>query len=348
MPDSTIPSNGYLRDIFEQPQAVQATLDALCEAPTLNDLPERLMRGDFRQIVLTGMGSSLHAFHPLQQGLVHRGYAALLVETSELLHYLPGLLQQDTLVIAASQSGRSAEIVQLLAQRSRGFTLLGVSNTPDSPLAREADACVLTRAGEEVTVSCKTYLATLLALAWLEPELHGEPTAERLEVLAQAEPAVKAYLADWQSHQAELEERLKGVRNVFITGRGPSLAAVGTGGLITKEAAHVHAEGMSSAAFRHGPLEMVSPEVFVLVFEGLPSTAELNRRLFADIQAADGQAALVSSEDGLGPFCLPKVPDPVLPLVEILPVQCMTIALANLRGHEPGRFTRATKITTVA
>jgi glutamine---fructose-6-phosphate transaminase (isomerizing) len=59
---------------------------------------------------------------------------------------------------------------------------------------------------------------------------------------------------------------LGGIRHLFLVGRGSSLAAVGTGALMVKESDHFHAEGMSSAAFRHGPFEMLSPETFVFVF----------------------------------------------------------------------------------
>ncbi len=79
-----------------------------------------------------------------------------------------------TLLVLVSQSGRSAEILRLLeAVRGQGVVTLGLTNTAESPLAREATAVVLTHAGEEATVSCKTYLATQMALAWLGEVLAG-------------------------------------------------------------------------------------------------------------------------------------------------------------------------------
>jgi glutamine---fructose-6-phosphate transaminase (isomerizing) len=344
------PHTGYIQDLRNQPQAVQDTLRALANSdPALAGISARLAQEGFHSVVLTGMGSSFHAFHPLQQALVRAGISAVMVETGELIHSLPGLLRPDALVIAASQSGQSAEIVQLVERLSTpaAATLLGISNTAGSPLALGSRFCLLTQAGEEQTVSCKTYLATLLALAWLEPVLTGagpQGLRDRQTELQDAPQAVAAYLDGWQAHVRVLTAEMAGVRDLFLAGRGPSLAAAGVGGLIIKEAAHVHAEGLSSAAFRHGPLEMVGPESFVLVFAGPEPGASLNRRLVGDVRAAGGPAALVAM-GGAGPFGLPSAQLSLLPLLEILPVEMLTLALSELRGHTAGQFERATKIT---
>ena len=87
---------------------------------------------------------------------------------------------------------------------------------------------------------------------------------------------------------AELLPLLDGIQDIFVTGRGDSLAAAGTGGLILKESTRRHAEGMSAAAFRHGPLEMAGGSVLVLIFEGDESVAPLHRRLAHDIVSGGG------------------------------------------------------------
>jgi glucosamine--fructose-6-phosphate aminotransferase (isomerizing) len=104
---------------------------------------------------------------------------------------------------------------------------------------------------------------------------------------------------------------------------------------------------MSSAAFRHGPFEMLSDKVFVLVFEGSGTGAVLNAELVRDVREAGGRAALVSENAALDVFRLPAVPYAARPLVEILPVQMMSLVLAASKGHEPGRFRLSTKVTTV-
>ena len=336
----------YLNDLIHQPQALRETLTALRGQTIPSSIPNRLADGSLRRIVLTGMGSSCHVFHPLQQALVRRGLDAYLVETSELLYSMPGLLKPDTLVIAASQSGRSAEIITLLERRAGAFPMLGVSNTPGSPLAAQTDGCLLTQAGEEFTVSCKTYLAMLAALSCLEALLLGDDTAPVLDELEAAVPAVGAYLSQLDQHVADLKGLFARTRDLFFVGRGPSLAAVGLGGLINKEAAHAHSEGLSSASFRHGPFEMVGPESFVIIYEGEGYAAELNRKLYDDVTAAGIPAGWVSEQSTTPVFRLPKAPSRARPLLEALPAEMTTLALAALKGHEAGTFTRGSKVTT--
>src|SRR5208283_5307538 len=107
-------------------------------------------------------------------------------------------------------------------------------------------------------------------------------------------------------------------------GRGASLAATGEGALIIKESVRLHAEGMSSAAFRHGPLEMVNGETFAVVFAGAETTKPLQSRLLDDIRQARGKTAWIAEDASPGAWNLPEMPPDVRPILEILPVQMMT------------------------
>jgi glucosamine--fructose-6-phosphate aminotransferase (isomerizing) len=336
-----------VRDILDQPRALADTLEGLEATPALERLARRLRDGDIRRVVLTGMGSSHLGLVALHLRLVDAGLLPLTVEASELLHYQRRLLDEGALLLLVSQSGRSAEILRLLeAARGRGVTTLGVTNTPGSPLAREATAIVLTHAGEEATVSCKTYLAAQLALGWLGEVLAGgDPEAARA-ALADTIPGTSSFLASWRSHVEWLAGPLRGVRAVYYAGRGPSLAAACSAGLITKESTHLPSEGMSGGAFRHGPMEMIDAGVFLLVFAGAARTRALSEALVADVRAA-GARAFMASEDAEEPALrLPPVADLARPVVELLPAEMITLALAALDGREAGRFERVTKVTT--
>lgn len=335
----------YLEDILAQPAALRATLEGLAATAPLPAWAHDLKASGFSRLVLTGMGSSFHALHPLLLRLVQQGICAQMIETSELIHHAMALLEAGSLVVAVSQSGKSIEIVQMLKRLGPGCRVIGVTNTHGSPLAQQAGAVVLTRAGAETSVSCKTYLATLAALCWLGDQLVGDPSQAQFSQLSDAPQRVAEYLSGWQEYQADLVQRLRSTRHLFLVGRGASLAAVGTGGLIIKEAAHFPAEGMSSAAFRHGPLEMVSPATFVLVYQGSTETSDLNGKLAVDIQAYGGQAALVKASPEGGAFDLSGDAPALSPLLEILPAQMLSLALAKLGGIEAGHFTRLKKVT---
>jgi len=313
--------------------------------PALESVRRRLDDRAFTRVVLTAMGGSFHGLWPLYLRLLEQGRPAFMVETSELLHYQRPLLGPGSLLVVVSQSGRSAEVVRLLEEARGRATVLAVTNTPDGPLAREAEATLLTHAGAESTVSCKTWVTAQMALQWLAGVLGGEDREAVRAALGAAAGAAAGYLEAWRSHVEALGRELLGVQDVFVLGRGPSLAAVGTGGLILKESTHRHAEGMSSAAFRHGPIEMIGDAVFVLVYAGPAVTRGLNERIVADVRAAGGRAALVS-EDAEAPAWRLPFTEPLRPLLELLPVEMMTLALAALDGREAGRFTIAGKVTS--
>ena len=384
-----------MRDILDQPRALEATLQGLGVPDGLPLILGRLERKELGRVVLTGMGSSLYALHPLHTLLTSRGFTTLLVETSELVYYLSRLLDCQTLIVAVSQSGRSAEIIRLLDENARRAPIIAVTNTDDSPLALQADSVLLTRAGQEFSVSCKTYVTALMALRHLgslltnaeqvsfprkacpelaegrestphtfsdgpeqtnasfprkresTPEASGDAADETFSELAQAAPAVRGYLDCWRDHVVELAACLEGVRHLFLVGRGGSLAAVGTGALTIKESTHRHAEGMSSAAFRHGPLEMLSEGTFVIVFAGDEKTRALNTRLLEDIRQKGGRAELLGINAQLSSLRIPEVPESALPILEILPAQMVTLALAAQTGREAGRFTLGSKVTTI-
>ena len=341
--------SAYQNDILAQPEALRRTLVALQETPFPAEIRDHLLEsrglpGDrWHKVLLTGMGSSYFTLMPLFNRLVAAGCPAWLLETSELL-YSPGFLEPGALVIAASQSGASGEIVHLLDRITSEMTLIGLTNTTGSPLDRGAAYSLVTRAGSEATVSCKTYVTALAAQCWLGDQLCGGP--REFPALAELPDQVEAYLARISDHIARLTGLLDGVRQVYLAGRGVSLPSAGTGGLILKESVHIPAEGMSSASFRHGPIEMVGPETFVLIFAGSGETSALNRRLYDEVTRLGGRAAFVEANGGTGVFDLPLCSPQALPVLEILPVQMMTLALAELRHLTAGSFTLASKVTT--
>jgi glucosamine--fructose-6-phosphate aminotransferase (isomerizing) len=334
----------YLQDVMAQPQALHDTLAWLSEAGRWGQVQRFVAAQPWKRVVLTGMGASYHGFHPLNVALIGAGHSPVMMETSELIHYGLGLCDERTLLIVASQSGASAETVRLL-ELNRRATVLGVTNNPASPLARGAQLALLVRAGPEHSVSCKTYVAGMLLLQWLATMFAGREERQTLAQLGAAADLTAQYLLEWRAKTEQLAARLRGRRQLFFAGRGSSLSAVGTGALIVKEATRVHAEGMSSAAFRHGPMEMRHPEMWVGVFSGDERTRALNRRLLHELAAGGVQCDEIGPGATLAPFLLPDCGPQLLPVLEILPVQLMTLVLAALAGNEAGRFEHVSKIT---
>lgn len=336
----------YLRDILDQPQALQATLKYLSCNADLFDHIGQIQQQEHVQVVLTGMGSSLQALCPLELMLIAAGEKVTRVETSELIYSMPSLLASSNIIVAVSQSGQSAEIVRLLEQNKHRARVIGVTNTADSLLAGQADFLMLTQCGEEFSVSTKTYVGTLAALEILGAAWSGELDAAPYAELQEGPALVAGYLAGWREHVESLSNEMKNINHLFIVGRGRSIAACNTGALITKESTRSQAEAMSSASFRHGPMEMTGPETMVLVMEGEANIRALNSKLVRDIHDGGGRAELIGPTAEIAALRIPDQLTRLLPIVEILPIQMLTLALAASAGFEAGCFVHATKVTT--
>ncbi|HEX9472903.1 MAG TPA: SIS domain-containing protein [Steroidobacteraceae bacterium] len=336
----------YFRDLTEQPAALEATFSWLRAAGRWKEVQRLVHSRRWQRIVLTGMGSSYHTLQPLYWSLIAGGFNPVLMETSELIHYGMALCDEHALVILVSQSGASAETVRLLELQRRS-PVLGVTNTENSPLARRADLSIMVQAGTEFSVSCKTYVGGMLSLQWLAGIFADAAEAPTLQRLGRGAELARQYLKDWRQHVDALAGPLRGIRHLFLAGRGDSLAAVATGALIIKESAHFHAEGMSSAALRHGPLEMLQADMLTVVFDGDERTRSLNQQLATELIAKGRRCLEIGSQSALAALRLPECDPGLRPIVEILPVQMMSLVLASLGGREAGRFEHTSKITDV-
>ena len=258
------------------------------------------------------MGSSFHGLHPLHLRLVAAGPPVTMVESSELLHYQRRLLQPGTLLVLVSQSGRSAEIVRLLETAGDAVDTLGRHEHRRQP-AGEASRppSLLTHAGEEATVACKTHLATQAALVWLGTRLTGGDVDETREALAATVPGVRDYLAEWRGRVEEMAGLLHDVRAVYYVGRGPSLGTVVLG-RADHEGVHPSARRRASAAPRSGTGRWRCSTTASSSWSS-PARIEtrgLNEALVADTRAAGARAFLASEDAELPALRLPAVPKP--------------------------------------
>lgn len=340
--------NPYIQDILAQPEALQRALENFDE-DLLAVLRGKLVRNEFDRILITGMGASYNAAYPAYLHLINLGLPVMLVNAAELLHYSSDLISGSSLLWLNSQSGRSIELVRLFdrIKAQPAAAILATVNDISSPLASGVDICLPIYAGDEATVSTRTYL-NMLAINDLAAVvlIGGDLQTTKIKFLLAVEK-MQEYLSNWQAAVAEMDARLGAVKDLFILGRGASMAAVWNGSLINKEAAKCAFEGMNSADFRHGPLELVSPDLTVMVFEGAAQTAHLNRTLALEITRLGGRVFWLSpkTDPELPTLQIPEVDEMSLPLVEILPLQMLTILMAQRKGIEAGQFRHVQKIT---
>ena len=330
----------YLDDIRSQPAALQELLGAGLDG----DVTALLTGLDrFDRIIMTGMGASLFAHQPAFLQLAAAGFPVWVLETSELLGAAGGLITGTSLLWITSQSGSSGEVGALLERLPRHRpTLLGVTKDTTSDLALGADVVLELHSGEERTVGTRSYVNTLAAQALAA----GAATGQRPDpALFDLPTQLVDYLEHWDEQLESLARAVTGA-TVFIVGRGASMAAVQTGALIIKEASKVPAEGMSAPQFRHGPLELVGPDTTVIHLAGERTEIDLNHQLALDVARAGGNSVWLASDSKGDDPCLPAISGAnALPIAEILPLQLLSVLLAERSGVEPGAFRHIEKIT---
>lgn len=336
----------YILDILDQPNSLRTALEQFDAAP-LAPIANAIRNNDFDRILITGMGGSLYASYPVWLTLANAGLPALWVDTAELIHHTPMLITPKTLLWIFSQSGKSAEIVSAIdfERLQKPAAVIATVNDLESPLAKAAQVLIRICAGAEHTVSTRTYLNSLAVGQLAALALLGKDIQVARNELLQTVDAIEAYLANWESHVQEIGNALGFPKHLAILGRGTSLAATYTGTLILGEASKFMAMPYQAGEFRHGPLELATPELTVLLFEGPKETQNLNLRLLDDLRGYQVNAFWVGSEKNEWQIEIPKVPFIGQPLMEIIPIQMLTIHFAEQIGVEPGHFFRTGKIT---
>ena len=342
----------FLAEINEQPQTLRSTTNSIRAAESsLLAWIDGLKSRPIKRVIFTGMGASYYAPIPAMLYLIEQGMDAIIIDTSELLYYQMPLFNEQTLLVAISQSGRSVEVVRLVEQlKGKNIPVLGITNDPASPLAQNSDLVLALEAGQELTVSNKTYTSTLAALHLLACALSGQPLAPAYDALEQAASLVGEYLPTWNQQAQEVANTLAGVQSLILLGRGPALASAMNSALIIKESAKFPTEGMSGGQFRHGPLEVVDSRIAILMFTGAAPVRQFNLDLAAEIAKLGGRMTLIGATDNPYPQAvlipLPTADPWLMPIFEIIPMQYLAVHFAAAQGLEAGKFRYIQKVTT--
>jgi glutamine---fructose-6-phosphate transaminase (isomerizing) len=348
-----------MEEVLQQPAAL-AGLRKYYSSP--GAIPGKVLRKLVKRwppvVVFTGMGSSLFAAYPAQAYLTAIGIRAIVWETAELLHHHLKFLGPDTLLVAVSQSGETVEITRLLDCLPKKVGLMGVVNVEASTLARRSSLLLPMMAGQQSTVSTKTYMSSVAVLMYLAFAIVGESPRALTQALIRAIEAQERILDNAESITAPTVEFFDNPPYVALMSRGPDLASAYQGALTLKEVVRLGAEAISAAQFRHGPIEIISPAHRYVIFArqgqrgGRTKTGKFLVGLAQDIRAHGGRVLLLTD--------LPVETEPNIRLVRVEPlrlglgtlvdslyVQLLAHELALRAGLEPGKFWIAEGVTRV-
>ncbi|MCW2854450.1 MAG: glmS [Marmoricola sp.] len=357
------------KEIFEQPRAIGDALLGRHDENGLLQLDEvRISDDELRDIdkvIIIACGSSYYAAMVAKYAIEHWTRIPCEVELSHEFRYRDPILTRNTLVVAISQSGETADtlmaIRHAITQKAR---VLAICNTNGSTIPRESDAVIYTHAGPEIGVaSTKGFLTQLVAcyllglyLAQVRGTKYGDEIGAVVRELAMMPDRVQQVLDDSGAIYA-LAQRFKDAKSVLFLGRHAGFPVALEGALKLKELAYIHAEGFAAGELKHGPIALIEEGLPVFCVVPPRGRDQLHDKMISAIQEVRARGALTivlaeSDDTEVVPYAdvlipLPTVPTLLQPLVATIPMQLFACELATVMGHDVDQPRNLAKSVTV-
>ncbi len=354
------------KEIFEQPEVLRENIARRFRDDTIMLDPEFLLYPDFieriKRIVIQACGTSYHA------GLVGRFYferfckIPVSVEISSELRSSEFLYEDETLMLAISQSGETADTLAALREaQARGIRSLALLNVYRSSIAREADSTVYIHAGPEIGVaSTKAYTAQILNLLFLSlyfARIRKTMSADQLQrVRADVEliPKQVESILNLDRRIKQVAARLAFAHDFIYLGRNINYPSALEGALKLKEIAYVHATGYPAGEMKHGPIALVNENVPVIGIAPKDSVYEKMISNLTEAKARKGKIIVIGTEgdeqlNEIADFVLyiPKTPEYLSPITVAPPLQLLAYHIAVLRGCDVDKPRNLAKSVTV-
>ena len=357
------------KEIHEQPRAIaDSMLGRHDEAGRLQLDEIRISEDELRdvdKIIIVACGTAFYAGLVAKYAIEHWTRIPCEVELAHEFRYRDPILTRDTLVVAISQSGETADTLMAIRhareQRSKG---LAICNTHGSTIPRESDAVIYTHAGPEIGVaSTKGFMTQLVAcyllalyLAQVRGTRYGDEIAAVVHELEKMPEHVQRMLDD-AAVVNELAAELVDAGSVLFLGRHAGFPVALEGALKLKELAYIHAEGFAAGELKHGPIALVEDQLPVFCVVPPRGRDFLHDKMVSGIQEirARGARTIVLAEeddDVVAPYAdtlikLPKVPTLPQPMVATVPLQLFACELATVKGHDVDQPRNLAKSVTV-
>ena len=336
-------------EIHEQPQVLSRLLER--EDEPIQRLASAIREHAISYVVIAARGTSDNAGRYAQYILgAMNGLVVGLATPSLFTIYGQPPRFGNALVLGISQSGKSPDIVAVVAEaRRQGALTAAITNVVDSDLAQEADHTINLQAGVERSIAAsKTYTSELAAIALLAA--HLKPDQGMLEALRQV-PQVVAATLSMNDEVARISQRYRYMRDCVVVGRGYNYATAFELALKLKELTYTIAEPYSSADFLHGPLALIEHGFPAIVIAPSGVTLPEMQGFMRSLKGREAEIIAISdSQDALQladvPLALPQpVPEWLSPIPAIIPGQLLALHLAHVRNYDPDHPRGLRKIT---
>jgi len=346
-----------MREIHEQPQAVQTTLTE--GHREVQSVVEEIRSKNYEMIYITGSGTSYHAGMAGQYALFTlTKLVTSLIPASEFPLWIPSAVKRRALLIAISQSGESTDVLAAAkAALEKEMDILAVTNTPGSSLTELSRYILLTRAGEELALTAtKSYIAQLATLFLLSLELtspQGFVSADLAQFrkrLFEAPIFISKTISINEDLMRELSNMHKDKNFFFLLGSGSNYATALEGALKLKEACNIFAEGFAGREFLHGPMQLLdekTPVLFMLSADEIDSFLELMetiRKFGAPLISISEKSDKVQ-QVSTGLACIPEgFPKTFSPILYVLPLQLFAYYSSIARNLNPDKPEKLRKV----
>jgi len=340
-----------LKEMHEQPLAIKQTLEGRTDPGGHLLLDElRMSEDELREVdkvFVVACGTAYHAGMVAKYAIEHWTRLPVEIEIASEFRYRDPVLDRNTLVIAISQSGETADTLAAVryARRQRA-RVLTVSNTVGASIPRESDAVLYTRAGPEVCVAATKTFATQLAAMYLVglylAQVRGTMFVDEVAAVVRELEGVPAKLQlclDRADQVRKVAESYAEARDWLFLGRHVGYPIALEGALKLKEISYVHAEGYPAAELKHGPIALIEDGTPVVVVH--PSS-HIYAKMLTNIQevASRGATIIAIATDGDRQVAahaahvlrVPATAQLLSPLVCLVPLQLLAYHVAVARG----------------
>jgi glucosamine--fructose-6-phosphate aminotransferase (isomerizing) len=355
-----------LKEIYEQPSTVQKAIfgrieDSSGEVVFESLALDPLLLRSYRDVWILGCGTSAHA------GAIGAAYFEDLarmpasVEIASEARYRSPVLSPQTLVIAISQSGETADTLAAVREaKARGCKVLGICNVKNSTLTRESDGCIFLKAGPEISVcSTKTFtsqIAVLFLFALYMGDLRGADAAERRERLRELRsiPHLIEHVLESAPAIQAVAEKYSEFENFFFMGRRYMHITAVEAALKLKEISYVNANGYPAGELKHGPIALLNPRFPVVAFCSHHKTEEKIASNLMEVKARGapivafaprGMRGVEGVADDI--IWLPSTLDELAPFLSTVAAQLFAYFFARIRKCDIDRPRNLAKSVTV-
>jgi glutamine---fructose-6-phosphate transaminase (isomerizing) len=356
-----------LKEIHEQPRAVTDTFSGRFALETGDVLLPGLnldagVVQAIQRVVLVACGTSWHAAMLARTMIERLAGIPAEVDLASEFRYRDAIVGPQTLVVAVSQSGETADTIGAVkAARSKGCPTLAITNVVGSALARESTGLLQMHAGPEIGVASTKAFSTMIVAGYLlalwlgrqRGALTPEETKKRLHDLVEIPRLIERTL-ELDVAIADLARQLSGARDFLYLGRGLQYPIALEGALKLKEISYIHAEGYAGGEMKHGPIALIADKLPVVTLVPRDASYEGMLGNMEEVRARDGMLIAIAHPNDRAVAAkaehvieVPPAAELLAPLVTVVPLQLLAYHVALRRGCDVDQPRNLAKSVTV-